>query len=178
MSEKSIVLRQNSETLLTFSAITALAFALLPSSIVAQQAALKQQLVGTWMLVSCDLSTNGARAPFCVDPSGSLSLDANGRYIQVIAARGRPKATTAGVANRADVTPERYKAVAQGVVANFGTWSVNDADKTLARKVEGALFPDAEGVETKFSVGLTGEEMKLVATDNPAAGATVWRRAK
>jgi len=165
-------------SILPFSAITALALALLPSSIVAQQGALKQQLVGTWMLVSCDLSANGARAPFCVDPSGSLSLDANGRYIQMIAARGRPKSTTTGVANRADVTPERYKAVAQGVVANFGTWSVNDADKTLTRKAEGALFPDAEGVETKFSVGLTGDEMKLVATDNPAAGATVWRRAK
>jgi hypothetical protein len=169
------MLRRN---ILTFSAVTALALALLPSSIVAQQGALKQQLVGTWTLVLCDLTANGTKAPFCADPSGSLSLDPSGRYIQVIAARGRPKANTTGVANRADITPERYKEVAQGVVAQFGTWSVNDADKTLTRKAEGALFPDAEGVEAKFSVGLTGDELKLVATNNPAAGATVWRRAK
>ena len=162
----------------SLSALTALGLALLPSSIVAQQGALKQQLVGTWVLVSCDLSANGTRVPYCGDPSGSLSLDASGRYTQVIAARGRPKATTTGVVNRADVTPERYKALAQGVVANFGTWSVNDADKTLTRKAEGALFPDAEGVEAKFSVSLTGDELKLVAANDPAAGGSVWRRVK
>ena len=35
-----------------FAAITALGLALLPSSIVAQQGTLRQQLVGSWTLVS------------------------------------------------------------------------------------------------------------------------------
>jgi hypothetical protein len=99
---------------------------------------------------------------------GSLNFDASGRYCrwwQRVAARKLPL-------GRADIKPEEYKALAQGVVANFGTWSVNETDKTLTRKAEGALFPNAEGVETKFSVNLTGDESKLGATNNPAAGAT------
>ena len=46
--------------------------------------------------------------------------------------------------------------------------------------VEGALFPNAEGVETKFSVSLTGDELKVGVPNqgNAAAGGTVWRRAK
>jgi hypothetical protein len=168
----------NRRNILNISTLTALGLALLPSSTVAQQGTLKQQLVGTWTLVSCEVPANGIRQPFCVDPSGSLSIDASGRYIQVVAARGRPKATATGAQNRADVTPEYYKAIAQGVIAQFGTWSVNETDKTLTRKAEGALFPNGEGTETKFSVSLVGDELKFVAANNPAAGGTVWRRAK
>jgi hypothetical protein len=68
----------NRRGILSIFAMTMLGLALLPSSIVAQQGTLKQQLVGTWTLVSCD-----AKQPFCVNPSGSLSLDASGRYTQV-----------------------------------------------------------------------------------------------
>jgi hypothetical protein len=161
-------------SIFTLSAMAALGLAVLPSSIVAQQGPLKQQLVGTWMLVSCDPPANVTRAPFCVDPSGSLSLDASGRYTVVIAARGRPK-TTPPVTNRADVTPEYYKAVAQGMVANFGTWSANEADKTLTQHIEGALFPNGEGNDAKASVSLTGDELKLVA---PNGGTATYRRAK
>ena len=82
----------------------------------------------------------------------------------MIAARGRPKATPP-VTNRTDVTPEYYKAVAQGMVANFGTWSVNEADKTLTQHIEGALFPNGEGSDAKASVSLTGDELKLVAAN-------------
>ena len=134
---------------LHLSAIAALGLAVLPSSVVAQQGALRQQLVGTWTLVSCETPT--ANAAFCTNPNGTLLLAPSGRYAQVIAARGQPKTTTAGavIANRADVTPEYYKAIAQGLVANFGTWSVNEADKTLTRKFEGALFPNVEGAQPK-----------------------------
>jgi len=63
--------------------------------------------------------------------------------------------------------------------ANFGTWSVNEADKTLIRKYEIALIPNNDGMELKASVSLTGDELKLTVT--PAAGGrseTVYRRAK
>jgi hypothetical protein len=145
----------------------------LPESTMAQQTSLKDQLVGTWTLVSCN-----AKQPFCVNPSGSLSLDAGGRYILMTTAGGRPKTTTGPNGNRADVKPEDYKAVAQGVVAQFGTGSVNEADKTLTQQTEGALFPNAEGAALKFSVSLTGDELKLAGTDNPAPFESVYRRAK
>jgi hypothetical protein len=76
----------NRRSILNFSAMTALGLALLPGSGVAQQKSLKDQLVGTWTLVSCDI-----KQPYCVNPTGTLMLDAGGRYAQLIAARGRPK---------------------------------------------------------------------------------------
>jgi Lipocalin-like domain len=157
--------------ILSISAMTALGLALLPDGAVAQQGTLKQQLVGTWTLVSCDV-----KQPFCINPSGSLSLDASGRYTQVFAARGRPKATTAAATPRADITSDYYKAIAQGMVAQFGTWSVNEADKTLTTHIEGALFPNGEGTDARFLVNLTGDELK---TTGATSGANVvWRRAK
>jgi len=175
----------NQRSIFTLSAITALGLALLPSSIVAQQGTLRQQLVGTWMLVSCDPPANATRAPFCVNPRGSFSLDASGRYTTAYAAGGRPKATTgpAGNINRADVRPEEYKALAQGVVANFGTWSVNEADKTLTTYEEGALFPNGEGGEGKRTLSLMGNELKTVTVNtrySPTSSGTtfVWTRAK
>jgi Lipocalin-like domain len=61
------------------------------------------------------------------------------------------------------------------MVAQFGTWSVTEADKTLTMHVEGALFPNGEGTDARVSVSLTGDELKTAG----ASGATVvWTRAK
>ena len=164
----------NRRIIFTVSAIAAMGLGLLPTSIAAQQGTLKQQLVGTWMLVSCEVPANITRQPYCTNPSGSLSLDASGRYTQVLAARGRPKATTSPN-DRADVKAEEYKAIAQGVIAQFGTWSSNEADKALMTHIDGALFPNVEGTDQRVSVSLTGDEMRTVA----ASGTTfAWRRTK
>ena len=146
--------------------------ALLPSSIVAQQGTLKQQLVGAWTLVSCPTAGNGATQ--CVDPNGILILDAGGRYALVNAARGRPKFDS-GVVPSA----EQYKAAGQGLTAQFGTWSVNEADKTITRHVEGAYFPILEGTDLKSFFSLAGDELKIVGrSPGGQTGESVYRRAK
>jgi hypothetical protein len=117
---------------------------------------LRQQLVGTWNLVSCDR----ADLSVCANPSGSISFGASGRYTVFFAPKGRAKVASAGN-GRANVTPEDYKTAAQGVVAGVGTWSVNEADKTITYKVEDALFPGTGGAELKGTiVSLTGDDMK------------------
>ena len=167
----------NRQCILSLLAATVLGLTLVPSGAVAQQKSLKEQVVGTWTLVSCDPPANATRQPFCVNPSGSEIFDANGRFIVVIAARGRPKATTGptGAINRADLSPEEYKAITQGMVANFGTYSVNEADKTQTLHAEGALFPNGEGRDAKMSVSVTGDEKKTVSADGTVY---TWRRAK
>ena len=128
------------------------------------QASLKEQLVGAWALVSCR-SEGLSGASFCVNPNGILIFDASGHYALIYAARGRPK-TSAGRASPA----EELKAVVAGVAANFGTWSVNEADKTFTGQRDGALFPNAEGVDLKAPVSISGDELKL--------GGDVLRRIK
>jgi len=164
---------------LSTTAVIAMGLGLLSGNALAQQKSLKEQLVGAWTLVSCDsTSANGARQPYCApNPNGMLIFDASGRYAQVIAARGRPKFSTP---NRSEAKAEEFKAAALGLVANFGTWSVNEADKTLTGHYEGALFPNIEGTDVKSTVSLTGDELKLIQPSPVLGGRSesVYRRAK
>jgi hypothetical protein len=80
---------------------------------------------------------------------------------------------------RQDVPAAELGEAARAFAANFGTWSVNEADKTLIRRFEGAHFPNAEGLEEEASVSLAGDELKLVATSaNGTRIEGVYRRAK
>jgi len=115
---------------------------------------LKEQLVGAWELVSCKSELPGAS--FCANPNGIFIIDASGHYAMVYAARGRSK-TSAGRASPA----EELKAVVTGAAANFGTWSFNEADKTITFHYDGALFPNPEGMDFKSTVSLSGDELKL-----------------
>jgi hypothetical protein len=142
------------------------------------QASLKDQLVGTWTLASCNAPT----FPACTGSNGTQIYAANGRYVAMIAARGRPKVTVPGGgppgADRSAPTPEQYKAIAAGLFAQFGTWSVNEANKTITLHVDGALFPDIEGTDwATFTPVISGDELRSVG-QNGQPGNFVWRRVK
>src|SRR6516164_3103667 len=108
--------------------LSASALMLLPTGVVAQQKSLKQQIQGPWSLASCNnTNTKGEKADYCANnPRGILILAGNGNYAVTIIAGGRKDANAPGVAD------------------NFGTWSVNEADKTLTRHVVGANAPAIE----------------------------------
>ncbi len=124
------------------------------------------------MLVSCDATLGNAKPAYCINPTGILMLDADGRYAMVIAARGRPGGVRASSAAQAPA--EMVKEVARGLLANFGTWSVNDEAKTITRHLEGALFPSVEGIDLTASVSLDGDQVKFVGQE----GSRVYRRVK
>jgi hypothetical protein len=170
----------NRRSILSISAMTVLGLALVPSSAVSQQKSLKDQLVGTWTIVSSDnVAPDGAkRQLFGPNPKGILILDAGGQYATVIVRPGRPKFASN---NRLQGTLEENKAAQEGAVGTFGTWSVNEADKTIVLRIAGAVYPNQEGTDGKRSISsLTADELKW---NNPAPGSggsteTVWRRAK
>ena len=163
-------------SIFAFSAITALGLVLLPSSIVAQQGTLRQQLVGTWTLVSEETTAqNGTKEqPYGPNPRGILILDASGRYATVRGSPDRPKFKSSSQ----PTTDELVAARAFG--ANFGTWSVSEVDKALTLHLESALRPNNEGTDVKNSVSLAGDELKVSGVI-PAAGVrfeVVYRRAR
>src|SRR6266566_3408043 len=125
----------NRRSILSISAIAGLA--VLPGSAVGQQKSLKDQLVGTWTLVSTDNTS-----AFGANPKGMLVFDANGRYSLVFMRSDLPK-FAAKTSNQG--TAEENKAVVQGMVAHFGTYSVNEADKTIMSRAEGSWFPNQVG---------------------------------
>ena len=146
----------------------------------AQQKTLKEQLVGTWTLVSNNnVAPDGARRQlFGPNPKGIVIYDAYGRYAQIMVNPNRPKFKGK---TRLDGTPEENKGVVQATSAHFGTWSVNEADKTVNHHIEFHIFPNYDGTESKRSITLTGDELKQ-STPTPSRGGTsseqLWRRAK
>jgi hypothetical protein len=172
----------NRRNIFTLSAITALGLALLPGSAVAQQGTLKQQLVGSWTLVSDETTAPNGRKqlPWGANPKGILIFDAGGRFANVFGKPDRPKLKSgprAGV-NRPEVTAQEFGAAALEFGANYGTWSINEADKTLTRRLEGALDPNNEGIEGKSTVSLAGDELKLTTTNPAGIRDIVYRRAR
>jgi len=141
----------------------------------------KSRLVGQWSLVSFELidaKGNIGRAVEGADPKGLLIFADNGRFsFQVISAI--PKLAK----DRLVTTPEENKAIAHGALSYFGTYAVNEADKTLTLKVERSSYPNQNGLEVKRVIqSLTADELRY---HNPARiGSSggqnnlVWRRIK
>ena len=112
---------------------------------------------------------------FGANPKGILILDQSRHYASVSGSPDRPKFKAGNT--RSKVTPEEWAAAAQAFGANTGTWSVNEADKVLIRKFEIALIPNNDANETKASVNLSKDELKLTATTaSGTKNETVYRR--
>jgi len=106
----------------------------------------RDRLLGTWAYDSVVVErTDGTRvAPFGADPKGFITLSADGRYsLQLI----RPDIPKIASKDRLSGTAEEYRAVAQGFVSQFGTYSVNEAQGTLTLHVETSSFPNENGTD-------------------------------
>jgi Lipocalin-like domain len=131
----------NRRSIFTLAAVAALGLALLPSNLNSQQGTLKEQLVGTWTIVSWeDIAPNGTKRQI-TNPKGFLIFDSGGRYAQVIARADRPKFKSPG-----EPTVEEFAAAIEDFfAANAGTWRVSETEKLLIQIFEAALRPNNEG---------------------------------
>jgi hypothetical protein len=113
---------------------------------IGQSGVSQDRLVGTWAYESVVVErTIGTRvAPFGPDPKGFITLSADGRYSLQLIRPDIPKITSK---DRLSGTEEENRAVAQGVVSQFGTYSVNEAEGTLTLHVETSSFPNENGTD-------------------------------
>jgi Lipocalin-like domain len=83
--------------------------------------------------------------------------------------------------NRAQGTPEENKAVAIGTISSFGTYTVDEANKTYVLRYEGSSYPNQEGTASTRPFTIAGDELK-VTNPSPTVGGPpsqlVYRRAK
>jgi len=163
---------------LTTLALLFLGVALSSGDAIGQEKTLKEQLVGTWTYVSVDtVRPDGSRVPmYGPGPQGLAVFDGNGRYILMTARSGQPKFASN---NRAEGTPEEYKAVVHGSIAHFGRYTVNEAEKTITFHIEISTFPNWNGVEQKRPFTLTGDELKwTTAASSGGSAEVVLKRAR
>jgi Lipocalin-like domain len=170
----------NRRSALPFAAMVALLFLGVALQTLAQSA--KDQLVGTWMLASIYVEgPDGSRLePFGRKPTGILIMDGNGHISVEFIDSGLPKFASN---DRLEGTPEENKAVVQGTLCYFGTYSVIDADRTLNIHIESSSYPNWSGTNQNRFLALTGDEMNwtnpTASTGGPGfTGHTVWKRAK
>jgi hypothetical protein len=82
--------------------------------------------------------------------------------------------------DRLKTTPQEDYAMARGVISYFGTYTVNDKDKSVIFHIERSSYPNQNGMDQKRSITLpSASEMTMTLTRIAGGQNTlVWRRAK
>jgi hypothetical protein len=142
-------------------------------------AQIAKDIVGTWTLVSnTNVRSDGTKVDtFGANPKGFLVFASNGRYSLTVMRADLPKFAGKSFDQ---ATPEEAKAVIHGMIAHFGTYSINEADKTMTTRIEGSSFPNLGGNEQKrIILSLTADELKYSNPTAVGAASTVevtWKR--
>jgi hypothetical protein len=126
-----------------------------------------KRLIGTWSLVSIEgmrTGNLGAR------PTGLIYYDATGHMAaQIMTDRPRPTYT-------GPPTPEQAKDTMQGYVAYFGTYTIDEAARTVTHHRAGTLTPGPVDFVRKYEFA-PGDRLILTPADNPTTHLT-WERLK
>ena len=130
--------------LMRMSALLLFGLTLLPGSAMSGEKPLREQLVGTWKIVSVNNTRpdGSIKQIFGPNPKGIAVFDAHGNTAIILMRSDRPKFA----ANNRDLgTPEEFKTTVQGTHAYFGTYSVIEKNKTLVFHVRAIPFPTKKG---------------------------------
>lgn len=142
------------------------------------QQSLKDQLIGTWSLVSWEQKkSDGSKVQrYGANPTGIAFFDAGGRCIVTVMRSDRANYVSNALWQG---TAEENKATADGTITYFGAYAVSEADSSIAIHIEGSSFPNWNDTEQERIVAIAGDQLTL--TVRPPSGETVdviWTRAK
>jgi hypothetical protein len=153
---------------------------LLPRAAAAQQKTLKEQIVGTWTLVSwVQTRANGTKNyRFGSDPKGVNMFSPTGQFSLIIAQANLPKISSN---DPLKPTVEEAQAIVRGSIAYFGTYTVDEATRTVSMKLDGTTLTNQLGVPQKRIIdSISANEMRY---SNPTAVGglgkieVAWKRA-
>jgi Lipocalin-like domain len=153
-----------------------LGFALIVSPAHAQQTSLRERLVGTWTYVSSTAKLPDGSPLWGHEPKSLFILTDNSRFSWQVFRSDRPKFASN---NRLEATVDELRSNNRGSLAYFGTYTVNETDKTITFRTEAGTYPNAEGeVIMRVITKLTADEWIYI---NPATTLgtrieAVWRR--
>jgi glucose/arabinose dehydrogenase len=145
-----------------------------PAAPAAPPKSMKEAIVGSWSLLIDDaVKPDGTHAPnFGPNPEGVAMFGADGHFAVAIMRAGRPKFASN---SRATGTADENKAVVAGSNAFFGSYTLNEADKTLTLRVEGSTFPNLEGTTQKRTITSLTAGDELTWTNPATKGEVAWK---
>ena len=143
---------------------------------------MREQLVGTWNFVIAEITAaNGTKTlPFGDRPKGQIIFTEEGHFSQVHVSSGLPRIASN---NRLAGTDADNRAIVHGTLALFGTYTVDEAKKTLTFNITASTYPNQEGTsQTRTIDRLTADEFRntnpAASRDGPAVAANHYTRAK
>ena len=155
--------------MLRIIAAALLALALSAGATAAQPAtSLKDQIVGSWNFVVAEVTApDGKKSfPFGETPKGIIVFTPDGHFTQIHVASDVPKIASN---NRLTGTPEEYAEIMRRSLSVFGTYTVDEANRTVTYNIVSASFPNWEGeAQTRTIDKLTSDE--FVNTNRGLAG--------
>jgi hypothetical protein len=137
---------------------------------------LKEQIVGTWQLVSQYTEEKGVKSyPYGNKPVGLLVFDASGNVSQFLAKPNLPKFA---IDNRLKGTDKEYRDVMQGMLASIGTYTVEGSTVTV--KWIASSYPNRAGTTEKRTYSISGDELSGSNPTSTTGGISItkWVRAK
>jgi hypothetical protein len=169
----------NRRSILSFPALILMGLALLPSNAAAQQKSIKDQIVGTWTLVSTTGRLADGSPTWGTNPKTLLLFTDNGRFSAHLMRSDRSKFAAN---SRLKGTPDENKATVEGTLSYFGTYTISEPDKTITYHIEGSSYPNWNGTDQKRPIlSLTADELKYAnpaPSGGTAASELLWKRAK
>ena len=126
-----------------------------------------KDLVGAWTIVSITVEGDGKKSePFGPNPIGTQIYDSSGRFASTLMRSDLPKVASN---SRATSTPEESQKIAHGSLAYYGTYTVNEAEKSVTMQMEGATFPNWIGTSRRRLYAISGDTLTIQIRRPPEA---------
>jgi hypothetical protein len=137
---------------------------LLPNIALSQS--LKERIVGPWRLVALYNEADGVKShPYGEKPLGLILYDKSGYVMQYLT---QPALPNFAIPNRLKGTDAEYRAVMQGSLSGFGTYTVEG--NTLIINWVASTYPNRAGTTEKRSFKIEGNELSTVNQTASAGG--------
>lgn len=151
-----------------------------PVPLAAQPTSIREGILGAWTFVSVvSERDDGTMAqPFGADPKGIIIFTPSGHFSLF---QSRAEIPRLASNDRARATAEEAQAVIGSSIAYFGTYTVNEADRTLALRLEASTFANvlSSNAQTRIITALSATELMFTNPRTPSGVTlrTAWRRA-
>src|SRR5262245_50388572 len=161
-------------------ALVAACVALLPPSACGQS--LREQLLGTWTIVSAARVVGGVEEPDFLgpDPLGRFLFAPDGHFCFNAMRRNRPKFSSG---NLLGGTPEEKSAAYGSYIGYCGRYEVNEQERSLAMQFELSSYPNWTGTTQKRFAEITGTRLRIRTPPRLVEGKEIvstilWERAR